>query len=87
MKAVIHIGMPKAGSSAIQDFLGHNAGRLAARGVRLARAGRLEVDIPAYDYPAHVRNTVKLGRALAASTSGGMGAIVMRGRSARICGS
>ena len=37
MKAVIHIGMPKAGSSAIQDFLGHNAGRLAARGVRLAR--------------------------------------------------
>lgn len=37
MKAVIHIGMPKAGSSTIQDFLALNAARLATRGVRLAR--------------------------------------------------
>jgi adenine deaminase len=35
-----------------------------ARGVRLARGGRLEVDIPAYDYPDTVKNTVKLGRQL-----------------------
>ena len=37
-----------------------------ARGVRLARAGRLEVDIAAYDYPARAKGTVRLGRAVAA---------------------
>ncbi len=37
------------------------------RGARLAKGGRLEVDIPAYDYPARARNTVKLGRKLAAA--------------------
>jgi adenine deaminase len=37
------------------------------RGVRLAKGGRLDVDIPAYDYPARARNTVKLGRKLAAA--------------------
>ncbi|MFN3955831.1 MAG: hypothetical protein ACK4LQ_15385 [Pararhodobacter sp.] len=37
MKAVIHIGMPKAGSSTIQDFLALNAARLAERSVRVAR--------------------------------------------------
>jgi len=36
------------------------------RGVRLARAGRLEADIPAYDYPARAKNTVRLGKAVAA---------------------
>ncbi|MBN9234461.1 MULTISPECIES: adenine deaminase [Phyllobacteriaceae] len=36
------------------------------RGVRLAAAGRLEADIPAYDYPASAKNTVKLGKRLAA---------------------
>lgn len=37
-----------------------------ARGVRLARGGRLEADIPAYDYPAKAKNTVRLGKNLAA---------------------
>lgn len=37
------------------------------RGVRLAAGGRLEVDIPAYDYPASAKNTVKLGKRLAAT--------------------
>lgn len=37
-----------------------------ARGERLAGAGKLEVEIPAYDYPASARNTVKLGKKLAA---------------------
>ena len=36
------------------------------RGVRLAAAGRLEADIPPYDYPASARNTVKLGKVLQA---------------------
>ncbi|MEO5324065.1 adenine deaminase [Mesorhizobium sp. CC13] len=36
-----------------------------ARGVRVAKAGRLEIDIPAYAYPAAAKNTVKLGRKLA----------------------
>ena len=38
-----------------------------ARGVRLAKGGRLEVDIPRHDYPARARKTVKLGRKLAAA--------------------
>ncbi|WP_018427611.1 adenine deaminase [Hoeflea sp. 108] len=38
-----------------------------ARGVRLAKAGKLEVDIPAYAYPAEAKNTVKLGKQLGAS--------------------
>ena len=37
-----------------------------ARGVRLAKGGRLEVEIAPYDYPARARNTVKLGRKLKA---------------------
>lgn len=37
-----------------------------ARGVRVARAGKLEIDIPAYAYPAAAKNTVKLGKKLAA---------------------
>lgn len=37
------------------------------RGVRLAASGRLEADIPAYDYPASAKNTVKLGKRLAAT--------------------
>ena len=35
-----------------------------ARGVRLAKGGRLEVDIPAYDYPARAKSTVRLGKRL-----------------------
>ncbi|HEV2507419.1 MAG TPA: adenine deaminase [Mesorhizobium sp.] len=37
------------------------------RGIRLATNGRLEADIPAYDYPASAKNTVKLGKRLAAA--------------------
>ncbi|CAM5600304.1 Adenine deaminase [Mycolicibacterium aubagnense] len=37
------------------------------RGVRLAANGELEADIPAYDYPASAKNTVKLGKHLAAA--------------------
>ncbi len=33
-----------------------------ARGLLVARAGKLEIDIPAYDYPDSARNTVRLGR-------------------------
>ena len=33
-----------------------------ARGVQVARAGKLVVDVPPYDYPASARNTVKVGR-------------------------
>lgn len=38
-----------------------------ARGVRLARGGRLEADIPAYDYPASAKSTVRLGKKLGAA--------------------
>jgi adenine deaminase len=34
------------------------------RGARLARNGRLVAEIPAYDYPASAKGTVKLGRSL-----------------------
>ena len=33
---------------------------------RVVRGGRLEADIPAYDYPAKAKNTVRLGKSLAA---------------------
>jgi adenine deaminase len=36
------------------------------RGVRLARNGRLEAEIPAYDYPNTAKKTVKLGKKLKA---------------------
>ena len=36
------------------------------RGVRLARNGRLEAEIPAYDYPKKAKETVKLGKTLKA---------------------
>ncbi|THF58349.1 adenine deaminase [Ollibium composti] len=38
-----------------------------ARGVLLASKGRLAIDIPAYDYPASAKNTVRLGKTLAAA--------------------
>lgn len=37
------------------------------RGVRLAKAGKLEIEIPPYDYPARAKKTVKLGKKLKAS--------------------
>jgi adenine deaminase len=38
-----------------------------ARGVKLAKDGKLIVDIPAYDYPKKAKNTVKLGKRLKAA--------------------
>ncbi len=38
-----------------------------ARGVRLAKAGRLEIEIAPYPYPASARDTVRLGKTLAAA--------------------
>jgi adenine deaminase len=38
-----------------------------ARGVKLAKDGKLIVDIPAYDYPKKAKNTVKLGKKLKAA--------------------
>ncbi|MGN6144411.1 MAG: adenine deaminase [Mesorhizobium sp.] len=38
-----------------------------ARGVLLASKGKLAIDIPAYDYPASAKNTVRLGKTLAAA--------------------
>jgi adenine deaminase len=37
------------------------------RGVRLAKDGRLEADIPAWDYPKKAKGTVKLGKVLKAT--------------------
>src|SRR5262249_228284 len=34
------------------------------RGVRLAKAGKLEVEIEAYDYPKSAKNTVRLGKSV-----------------------
>ena len=36
------------------------------RGVRLAKGGKLEVEVPPYDYPEAVKKTVKLGKKLTA---------------------
>ncbi len=36
------------------------------RGVRLARNGKLEIEVPTWPYPATAKNTVKLGRRLSA---------------------
>ncbi|MFI0846651.1 adenine deaminase [Mesorhizobium sp. IMUNJ 23232] len=38
-----------------------------ARGVKLAKDGKLVLDIPAYDYPKKAKNTVKLGKRLKAA--------------------
>ena len=37
-----------------------------ARGVKLAKSGKLEADIPAYAYPANAKKTMKLGKKLKA---------------------
>lgn len=49
MKAVVHIGAPKTGSSTIQEFLRLNADELAARGVHYDAAGtrqKSQLDLP-----------------------------------------
>ena len=51
----------------VSDLAELSIDEVFARGVRLARNGKLEIDIPAYDYPARAKNTVKLGKKLAAA--------------------
>jgi adenine deaminase len=50
----------------VSDLAQMTIDEVFARGVRVAGRGKLEVDIPAYDYPASARRTVKLGKRLAA---------------------
>jgi len=49
----------------VSDLPGLAIDEVYARGKRLAAGGRLEADIPPYDYPETARNTVRLGKALA----------------------
>ena len=55
-------GGPTFSSSPTSPTLPIDDGHRARQG--LAKSGKLDVDIPAYDYPALGRNTVKLGRKL-----------------------
>lgn len=50
----------------VSDLPGLVIDEVYARGERLARNGTLEADIPAYDYPARAKNTVRLGTELSA---------------------
>ena len=49
----------------VSDLPGLAIDEVYARGQRLATGGRLEADIPPYDYPESARNTVRLGKTLA----------------------
>lgn len=51
----------------VSDLAALSIDEVYGRGVRLARAGKLEADIPAYSYPARAKNTVRLGRKLKAA--------------------
>ncbi|TIN25543.1 MAG: adenine deaminase, partial [Mesorhizobium sp.] len=48
----------------VSDLAAMTIDEVYARGVRLAKGGKLEIDIPAYDYPKTAKNTVKLGKKL-----------------------
>ncbi|MEO9339132.1 adenine deaminase [Mesorhizobium sp. SB112] len=50
----------------VSDLAEMKIDEVYARGNRLAKGGKLELDIPAYDYPASAKNTVKLGKNLTA---------------------
>ncbi|MBP0614487.1 adenine deaminase [Jiella mangrovi] len=50
----------------VSDLAELSIDEVYGRGVRLAASGRLEADMPAHAYPAEARDTVKLGRRLAA---------------------
>ena len=50
----------------VSDLAQMSVDEVYGRGVRLAKGGKLEADIPPYDYPASVKATVKLGKSLAA---------------------
>jgi adenine deaminase len=51
----------------VSDLAEMKIDEVYGRGARLAKGGKLEIDIPAYDYPKSARNTVKLGRKLKAA--------------------
>ncbi|MEO3384980.1 adenine deaminase [Mesorhizobium sp. CAU 1741] len=50
----------------VSDLAALTIDEVYGRGVRLAKAGRLEADVPPYDYPAAVKKTVKLGKTISA---------------------
>ena len=50
----------------VSDLAAMQIDEVYARGVRLARNGRLDVEIAPYDYPKKAKNTVRLGKKLAA---------------------
>ncbi|HHZ08121.1 MAG TPA: adenine deaminase [Rhizobiales bacterium] len=50
----------------VSDLAAMKIDEVYARGVRLARNGRLDIEIGPYDYPQNARNTVRLGRKLSA---------------------
>ncbi len=50
----------------VSDLAAMQIDEVYARGVRLARNGRLDVEIEPYDYPKKAKNTVRLGKKLAA---------------------
>ena len=50
----------------VSDLAAMKIDEVYARGVRLARSGRLDVEIGPYDYPQNAKNTVRLGRKLSA---------------------
>lgn len=50
----------------VSDLAAMQIDEVYARGVRLAKNGRLDVEIAPYDYPDKAKNTVRLGKKLAA---------------------
>jgi adenine deaminase len=48
----------------VSDLAEMKIDEVFGRGARLAKGGKLEIDIPAYDYPKSAKNTVNLGRKL-----------------------
>jgi len=50
----------------VSDLAALTIDEVYARGRRLAKDGKLTADVPAYEYPAYAKKTVKLGKALSA---------------------
>ncbi|TIS32157.1 amidohydrolase family protein, partial [Mesorhizobium sp.] len=48
----------------VSDLAAMTIDEVYGRGVRLAKGGKLDIDIAAYDYPKTAKNTVKLGKKL-----------------------
>jgi adenine deaminase len=51
----------------VSDLVQMTIDEVFARGVLAAKGGKLEIDIPPYDYPESARNTVHLGREVLAA--------------------